>query len=204
MLLKPLLLAILFSTVSLASEQETRKFMPEKYTTPNQSLVDPLIQKVIIETLTSMNEPSLWEAPSDQPSFRFTWLRSFDEPIAIRISKNGNNYSAHTTVLEMDEKGKVLGIKTTTVRSVPKKKWNEFLALLKKSTYWELSPVAQPQFKDGWLTVTTDGAFWVLEANLNHRYHMVSMHSPENKEFRRLCLFLLRLSGLQIKPSLIY
>lgn len=204
MLLKPLLLAFLFSTASLASVHETRKFMPDNYTNPNQYLVDPLIQKMITETLTSMNEPSLWEAPSEQPSFRFTWLRSFDEPIAIRISKIGNNYSVHTTVLEIDENRKILRIKTTKIRSVPKKKWNEFLALLKKSTYWELSPVAQPQFKDGWLRVTNDGALWVLEANLNHRYHMVSMNSPENKEFRSLCLFLLGLSGLQIKPSLIY
>ncbi len=84
------------------------------------------------------------------------------------------------------------------------KKWRDLTTKITKSVFWDLAPTNDPLFKDGWMEVSTDGALWILEANFEHRYHLVCRNSPENAEFRRLCLFIVQLSGLRLKPSAIY
>src|SRR5215831_12533746 len=46
------------------------------------------------DQLEAMHEPPLWP-PSSHETYRFTWLRTFDSPIAARIDAT----SAHSTVL---------------------------------------------------------------------------------------------------------
>jgi hypothetical protein len=48
-----------------------------------------------------------------------------------------------------------------------------------------------------------DGASWILEAAVNDGYHVTTRNPPKDK-YRDACLYLLKLSGLRIKPNEIY
>jgi hypothetical protein len=161
--------------------------------------------------LRALREPSLAAVASNQRahSYRFLWLRSFDPPIALRVDIEPDG-SGTLTVKATGGKG---GFETGTLvtnrrRVMPRAEVHGFLSALATARFWQLPTQEQTviEHADGSKTITirSDGAQWILEGVKSGRYHVVDRWSPEHGTFREAALWLLRRSGLRIRPDDIY
>lgn len=144
--------------------------------------------------LSPMREPSLLLVPECvDESYRFLWLRAFDAPVAARIWRSGNEYYLVAKQLDWfikDESFKSSGLKIVKSRPVNENEWIEFRSLIDKASFWNLPTNKGP--------IGFDGAQWVLEGNSNSQYHVVDRWSPTDKKYREACVYLMRMSGLEI------
>ncbi|NIT03983.1 hypothetical protein GTO10_03580 [Candidatus Saccharibacteria bacterium] len=124
--------------------------------------------------------------------YRFLWLRSFHVPIAIRLTVDSSGAGSLTTKMLSGAGGYCPGIliKDETI-TVMKEDVREFISLLQKANYWEL-----PTNKK---VLGLDGAEWIIEGVNGGRYHVVNRWTPEEGEFRKAALYLLRLSKLEVE-----
>ncbi|MBA2338827.1 MAG: hypothetical protein H0V88_00380 [Pyrinomonadaceae bacterium] len=139
-------------------------------------------------------------------SYRFLWLRTFHHPVSIRVWRLDEQI--FLTIKELNgkggyEPGKIIVNKN---RRLTKGEWLTFKGLVERSSFWQLttdnrSPITEDA--DGTITVTTDGAKWILEGIQQKRYHIVARQSAEGT-YRNACLYLIKLSGLMIKRDEIY
>lgn len=141
--------------------------------------------------LKMMSEKSLLDiSDAETETYRFLWLRTFDHPIFVRITRNQNEVKLFTTELDGAggyEPGKVLRSNEITLEQ---EDFYNFLNLLENADYWNL-PADNKE--DG-----NDGAEWILEGVKNGRYHFVERWSPRTGEYREACLHLLKLSGVDL------
>jgi hypothetical protein len=142
--------------------------------------------------LKAMGEKSLIKVSDQNPEiYRFLWLRTFHHPIFVRVERT----SAHSFDLiskELSgagdyEPGRVL---RTAKHSLTEDEWCEFIQLLNKSNYWKM-----PAFLD---ERGFDGSEWILEGVKDGRYHVVSRWSPDSGEYREACIYLLKLSYVDV------
>ncbi|HEX8736177.1 MAG TPA: hypothetical protein VF721_12690 [Pyrinomonadaceae bacterium] len=138
------------------------------------------------EYLRWMGEKSLLDASDGGAEiYRFFWLRSFDRPIFMRVERRGNRIKLFTKELSAPQT-----VSRNYSRNLDRTEWCEFLKLLRQADYWNL-PTSQRV--DG-----VDGAQWLLEGVRENRYHLVDRWTPQTGEFREACIYLLRLSGVEI------
>lgn len=140
--------------------------------------------------LRSMNESRLTKDQSDEV-YRFLWLRSFHHPIAVRISRQDNQYSLSAIELSGAggyEPGEILKNKS---RRLSDAEWLTFTRKLEESCFWKVA--SQDMNTRG-----LDGAEWVLEGLKLGRYHVADVWSPSSGSYRDACIYLLRISGLGI------
>jgi hypothetical protein len=166
--------------------------------TQNQFTVDWYTQQ-----LTALAEPSLFEASKDKKlhCYRFLWLRTFDHPIALRLivdpEGTGLMYVKVADGAGGYEPGKLI---TNDSVAVTKQNVDKFLLRLNKMQFWKLPTREKTEVaEDGTITISTDGAQWILEAVRDGQYHVVDRHSPEKDNYREAALFLIDLAHLKIK-----
>jgi hypothetical protein len=147
--------------------------------------------------LRAMKEEPLYSPHGEWvESYRFLWLRSFHNPVAVRIWKCGS--VRFVSVKELDgaggyDPGK---LKLERKRELTPDEWREFMRYLEDSCYWQL-----PTQDD---TIGFDGAQWIFEGVKGGRYHVVDRWTPQNGSYRELCLYVLKLSGLKVDASELY
>lgn len=150
--------------------------------------------------LKEMKEESFLKiSDKNKEAYRFLWLRSFHHPIFVRIERNQDKYNL--VAKEYDGKadikpGKLL---RTDEKSISKEEWCEFIELLEKSDFWNIKAREYSDIINGF-----DGAQWILEAAKEDRYHAIDAWSPEDENFREVCMFLLKLSGRNIDEIEVY
>ena len=162
-------------------------YFPEKIFSNGEFFED-----VYSDLLKTANESSLLDVSDNNLEvYRFIWLRSFHHPIIVAIQKqsaeikivfkelNGDDLKPGKIIIEKEFRGS-------------ENKWCEFKKLLNDANYWQL-PTGS---KSG-----RDGAFWVLEAVKDKRYHVVQRWSPENGKYRNLGLFILKLAGYDLDQN---
>lgn len=159
--------------------------------------------------LRALREPSLVAQARDSKAhtYRFLWLRAFDPPIALRLDVSADGTGTLTVKATSGNGGYQPGTLVTSWRRViPRTEVGRFLSLLATARYWELPTSLDPlqTQPDGSITITTDGAHWILEAVRSGRHHVVDRHNPERGAYREAALWLLRRSGLWIEPENIY
>jgi hypothetical protein len=136
--------------------------------------------------LRAMNEPSLLSMASDPASYsyRFLWLRTFNHPIAVRMSGAGG-YSPGVLT---EDKSRPL----TAAEMAP------FLSEVEKLGFWTAPNPVNDQ--EG-----TDGSQWIIEGVRGGKYHVVDRWSPKRGVVHDLGLFLaFQLGKLNIPPNEIY
>jgi hypothetical protein len=117
--------------------------------------------------LRAMKEEPLYSPDGEWvESYRFLWLRSFHNPVAVRIWKCGS--VRFVSVKELDgaggyDPGK---LKLERKRELTPDEWREFMRYLEDSCYWQL-----PTQDD---TIGFDGAQWIFEGVKGGRYHVVN------------------------------
>ena len=144
--------------------------------------------------LIALKEPCLYNRSlaENEIIFRFTWLRTFHHPIAIRLEKNENNIMLYWKVGKGMGGYKPKGLKISGKRKLTLNEWNEFINLFNNTNFDNLPN------KGGFPMV--DGASWTLERKTRDSYkaHCTNWAS---EQFKECCLFLLKLTNIKIKDE---
>lgn len=148
--------------------------------------------------LYALQEPILYSYSGEKEIYRFTWIRSFDYPVSIRLQKKDDQINLVIKItdgLGGYDPGK---IKLDTTISVDKEEWEIFKSLLKKAKFWEIST------KDD--VVGRDGSEWILEGIDNKKYHWATRWSPSDRDidFKNVCEYLIKLTSINFESKLIY
>jgi hypothetical protein len=148
------------------------------------------------EHLWSMNEPLLFNKISDTESYRFLWLRTFHNPVSIRIERQENNYYL-TWKLSNGAGGYRPGkLVINETKKIDKETWDKFYALIDSTDFWNLKTV---EYNFG-----TDGSQWILEGSDSSRYHVVDRWTPKSGSYYDCCNYLIGLTDLKIKSKDFY
>tara|TARA_R110002124_G_scaffold253475_1_gene418922 strand:+ start:53 stop:757 length:705 start_codon:yes stop_codon:yes gene_type:complete len=145
------------------------------------------------EHLYKMKEPLLFNRKTDKEIFRFTWLRTFDKPIAIRIEKSKDDYWLYWKKLSGKggyEPGELI---TDRKKRISENEWLSFQNLIKKADFWNMD-YGQGVFGN-------DGSQWILESVNSTDYRVVDRWSPSEGTFYNACDFLISLTNLNIKEK---
>ncbi|MDR3159831.1 MAG: hypothetical protein LBU11_12705 [Zoogloeaceae bacterium] len=152
---------------------------------PGNPDLDRFIRDWFSEQLAAMDEPSISCGKPDV--YRFTWLRTFHHPVAVRIAAQGD--SAILYAVELDgaggyAPGKVLRKIERTLSS------SEFkdLKILFPNSQFSLMPTTEDR-------AGFDGSEWILEQSGEAGYHLVVRRTPENGAVRDIGNLFLSFTG---------
>ena len=142
--------------------------------------------------LFAMNEPIIKKEDSIiQEIYRFLWLRTFNNPILIKLENNNNQYKLYwkkTNGYGGYYPGKIT---TSKEKIISRRKWNRFKELLNSSNFWE-------EKNNGHIPMS-DGVHWILEGSKNNIYNVYDSTFPLDE-----CKYLLKLAKIKIKARDIY
>lgn len=149
------------------------------------------------DELYLMKEPLLCNNKYNKECFRFTWLRSFDFPVVLRLEK----VDTLVYLIEKVYNKNTNNIYKNDTIKLSMKDWVSFNNCLNEINYWEISTLTNE------LIFGCDGADWLLEGRLKNKYHVVSRWSPDKKrdyKFKNACVMLINMSNLDIEKKRIY
>jgi len=149
--------------------------------------------------LRATREPSLLDIKKDKSAlvYRFVWLRTFDHPIVVRLAIDQDGISKLTAIEMTGQGGYAPGeVAKKHTLYVSKEDVAHFQSLIKAITYWTM-PTEPGQ---GGL----DGAQWILEGVQSGGYHVVVRWSPDAGPYHEVCLYMLKLSKINVDPKQIY
>jgi hypothetical protein len=146
-------------------------------------------------------------APPADETYRLVWLRSFHQPVAIRIDRSGDRYTLEAaTSNEARLSGKPLA---RFHRQPTKQDWSRIVAGLQKIDFWNLPPSAKEAgifVKDDTgetiVSASMDGAYWIIEGRAG-RYHVIDRWSDADDVIALGRIFI-ELAGLVIPEEDIY
>ncbi len=176
--------------VIASAQQQLPEYFPA-HVFSDRSDSDSFINQWYSKHLRAMQEPSLFPAQPGAEVYRFTWLRTFSNPMVFRLNvvKDG---TASLAVKRANGKG---GYEPGTIDL------NETLAL-------NAETVAKLQYElrrmDFWnkparlKTIGMDGAQWIVEANANGNYKLVDRWTESDGDLQDWCRSLIALSGVEV------
>ena len=155
------------------------------------------------EHLFAMREPLLFNKKTEKESYRFLWLRTFHNPIAIRIEKNGTDIRLYWKQCDGAggyEPGKLILNKSKKLTAAH---WNTFTSKIDAIDFWN----AKVNDNGG-----NDGSEWILEGATPTHYNVIYRWSPRNgglkdderEKYYEMCKYLIELADLNIADDLIY
>ena len=183
-------------SVDIASLPQRRiGFFPKSPADFRDRNFDPVQNEWYGKFLRALNQRSLLIGTNDQEDFeiyRFIWLRTFDHPIIVQVSRRGRSFQVNS--VENDgaggyEPGNLL---RTDQNSFDKEAWCHLVQLLNDANFWSM-----PSIEDN--PGGNDGSQWILEGVRGARYHVVDRWTPSVGQYRQACLYLLMLSGRDIE-----
>lgn len=127
------------------------------------------------EYLAAMKEPSLFKRDKDRPpfEFRFLWLRSFHDPISVRIWESPDGHMMRVIRVTQHKDYSLGPLKVDQTRKLSRDEWSAAQALL------DLSLLLPPMSKVEDLNDAggMDGARWIFETCANQKYQMLDFWS---------------------------
>jgi hypothetical protein len=160
--------------------------------------LDTLVRKWYSQQLSAMKEPSLSCGDAESETYRFTWLRTFDHPVAVRIS--WADEGAELISVELDGAGGYApgNVLKSARRALTGTDWRGLKASFEGLKFWTM-PTQLSADTDG-----ADGAQWILEGRRGDDYHVVERWSPEAGSYREVGLQFLRLAGITVPADEVY
>lgn len=146
------------------------------------------------EHLKALDEPVLSDSLPTKV-FRFTWLRTFDNPIVIGIENNKDSIILYWKVCDGEggyEPGKIIENKR---KKLTKKEWSKVVTSINSINFWNIPTMKNEMNGE-------DGAQWLLEGKELGKYHIVDRWN--GGEIKKVCLQLLNLTDLKIEQGNIY
>lgn len=127
--------------------------------------------------------------------YRFTWLRSFHNPISIRIEKTDDNIELYWKEGKGSGGYEPRGLKKSGKKKLKLSEWTDFTNLVDASGFNDLP-------NDEYVLMT-DGATWTLERKTSKDFKAHDTNDP-SKEFSNACLYLLKRTRIKVKDEDIY
>jgi hypothetical protein len=147
--------------------------------------------------LFALHEPILANYDGSEEIYRFTWLRTFNHPVSVRIQKQNDRINLTIKVASGAggyEPGKIIMNKSILLNMSD---WNKL-----KSKFDELNLFNLPVENDDY---GLDGAEWILEYVSKNSYHFTTRWSPSKKSnYGKCCLYFVQLAGLKIPSVEVY
>lgn len=166
-----------------------RVYFPPGALDPGSRWLDSFRNHWYSRQLEAMSEPVL--APNRGfKAYRFTWLRSFHHPVAVRVVEANGKCALHA--VELDGDGKVFRGKNL---ELPVEKCVEVEQLMQTTHFRQLAP------HEG--TNGRDGAEWIVKGAGNE-YKVVTRWSPEPGPIREIGEEFLNLSGWKYPADEVY
>jgi hypothetical protein len=163
----------------------------------NLNSLDTFINLLYSAYLSDFRELNLYKYEGEDDVYRFTWLRSFHNPVTIRFQKHRNEYILTTKEISEHDKYITNIIINNTTQYLTASEWNKWIFKLGRMNFWK------KETHDPDPSSATDGAMWILEANVKGKYHFVTRQFLD-AQYRECCKYLLFLSKLKIAKEDIY
>src|SRR5258705_524385 len=150
----------------------------------------PNVARQYSRYLVELHEPDLRASKDTGEIYRALWLRSFHEPVSVRLVRRGDDYFVIT----------VQGSRRDSTKLSPDS-WNTLHLRNAMRDFWTTEPIPLPNGAEG-----LDGARWILEGRQGTRYHVVDWWSPQEHAegveggYRRLFLEILSLGSGSVPP----
>jgi len=165
----------------------------------NENAIDSFSNSWYSRMLFALKEPVLYNYTGNKEVYRFTWLRTFNHPISIRLEKED---SAITLIVKESNGRSGYGPGTIildTVISLTNVQWMGFEQKIATTDFWNLPTRDTAE-------AGLDGAEWILESLKEGKYHIVVRWSPivTKNQFADLGRDLIRLSKLRIDSRDLY
>jgi hypothetical protein len=201
-----ILVYLSFTAVSQSKDAKTRDtlflYFPLKNaledSTEQANSLDTFRNVWYSKNLAAMKEPILTNCEEDIDIYRFTWLRTFHNPISIRVQKANNAFILNVKVLRGAKDSNSRRIITSKAFAITPQDWNQIQTKLKQINFWKL-PGDDIDFRG------FDGAEWILEGSTKDDYHFTTRWSPGKAgDFAKCCLYFLKLSRIKIADNEIY
>ncbi len=132
----------------------------------------------LTQFLAAMKEPSLFDRGDKRPEFevRFLWLRTFHDPISIRIWSTPKGYMVRTVRIKQNEDYSLAGTLVDTTRLLDDAETKAFTAALTKA------PLAAPmnETEESAGAGGTDGASWIFESYMAKKYQNIDFWCLEH------------------------
>lgn len=144
--------------------------------------------------LKALDEPVLSDTLPTK-IYRFTYLRTFDNPIVIRIENNNDTISINWKVSDGAggyEPGKIIENKS---KDLTFEDWKNIENKINSIKFWSLPTVEKE-------LLGTDGSQWILEGKALNRYHVVDRWC--GGKISLVCRELIKLTDLNLKEDDIY
>ena len=144
--------------------------------------------------LLALEEPVLSDSLPTE-IYRFTYLRTFDNPIVVGLEKSNDTISIYWKISDGAggyEPGKIIENRN---KKLTMAEWEEFENKIKSINFWSL-----PTIEKGLLG--TDGSQWILEGKKLGKYHVVDRWC--GGRIKSLCKELIELTDLKIKEKDMY
>ena len=143
--------------------------------------------------LFSMREPVLFSNNSQKEIYRFLWLRSFHNPISIRIEKQENIYLLTWKLCNGAggyEPRQFIIAKQKQIDEITREK---FKTLLNQIDFWNMETDIKK--------IGLDGSQWILEGKNVDKYHVVDRWTPRGDKYSQCCDFLIGITDLTINEK---
>jgi hypothetical protein len=205
----PVTLAIALESgapAATAQEHDIGSFFPPALTENSQecrlealTFKQPILSRTEVqwfsEHLASAGESALFPKPDGTRSvLRFTWLRTFHEPVVVRLQERDDGRQ-HLVAKRLSGAGgyEPGTVDETVERDLTAEESRALSALLAGLDLQSLAPseCGPPGL---------DGAVWLFETASNGDYRLYKRRSPGSGEIRELGLFLLRLTRWNNEP----
>jgi hypothetical protein len=182
-----------FDTLSSPSDSQILYFKIESNPqgkTPNA--LDSFTNQWYSVMLFNLKEPVIKNYQGEKEICRFTWLRTFNHPVSIRIEKQNNIIKLFNKICNGAggyRPGKL--ILDTTI-NITKDQYDSLAQKLDNINFWNLKT---EQLDDR----GNDGSEWIFEAIKNNKYHMVTRWTPSEARqgnFRTVGEYLISLSKM--------
>ncbi len=156
--------------------------------------LDTFVNSWYSKMLFALKEPILKDYKGNKGIYRFTWLRTFNHPVSIRLEQQGDIVKLFSKICNGAggyEPGKII---FDTAISLTQKQVDTINLKLDNAKFWVLQTESRED--NG-----TDGSEWIIEVVKNNKYHMVVRWTPEKGTlFRAIGEYLISIS--QIKNEL--
>jgi hypothetical protein len=106
--------------------------------TSNGTSMDSFLNTWYSKILFALNEPVLYNYTGDIEVYRFTLLRTFHNPVAVRLQNDGKDITLYSKVSNGAsgyEPGQII---LDTSIQVTNTEWNNFKSLISRTEFWRM------------------------------------------------------------------